>query len=74
MHTLANIFIGLVAIMTFVIVLRVLGWLARKTDIVQGDTDSYTDFGVGCGLLVVILAFLTICWIVGISIDLITTR
>ena len=64
MHVLANMFIGLVAIMTFVIVLRALGWLAIKIELVQDSQDS-NYVGIGCGLLMIIIILCAVCWMIG---------
>ena len=75
MHVLANMFIGLVAIMTFVIVLRALGWLAVKIELVQDSQDSnHSNYiGIGCGLLMVIFILCGICWFIGSFIGILTT-
>lgn len=70
-HILSNMFLGLVAVMTFVIVLRILGWFAIKVELVQTDEDrSNSNYvGVGCGLLLIILMLAGVFLIVGTLIN-----
>lgn len=57
-------FIGLVAVATFLIVSSLLGWLGKAAGIVADDNDS-SNLGVGCGLWIIIIVLAFICLIIG---------
>ena len=68
MKFLSNFFIGLVAVLVFVIVTRILGYLAIKFDIVNVSDDTEPT-GVGCAMWFIIAILVFLCWFVGYAIN-----
>jgi len=68
MQFLSNILIGLVAVMIFLIVTHILGYLSIKYNIVHNDNDN-EPIGAGCAMWVVIAVLVFVFWFIGYAIN-----
>lgn len=62
---ISKIFIGLVAVITFLIITNLLGWLGKKIGFVPNNNDENNDMEVGCALWFIIIILAFACFLIG---------